>query len=48
MPPETPQNGEYLVAAYTITIFILLGYWGTLWRKVKSASREEGRERGRT
>jgi hypothetical protein len=35
MPPETPQNGEYLVAAYLITVVILLGYWVTLWRKVK-------------
>lgn len=46
MPPETPQNGEYLVAAYMITAVILLGYWGALWSKVKSASREEERERG--
>jgi hypothetical protein len=36
MPPETPQNGEYLVAAYAITVVILLGYWGTLWSKVKT------------
>jgi hypothetical protein len=35
MPPETPQNGEYLVAAYVIAAVILLGYWVTLWRKVK-------------
>ncbi len=47
MPPETPQNGEYLVAAYVITAIILLGYWGTLWSKViargrrKSVSGEE-------
>jgi hypothetical protein len=35
MPPETPQNGEYLVAAYVITVVILLGYWVRLWSKVK-------------
>jgi hypothetical protein len=42
-PPETPQNGEYLVAAYAITVVILLGYWTLLWSKVKSASREKER-----
>ena len=36
MPPDTPQNGEYMVAAYVITVVILLGYWVTLWRKVKN------------
>jgi hypothetical protein len=35
MPPETPQNGGYLVAAYVIAAVILLGYWLALWRKVK-------------
>jgi hypothetical protein len=35
MPPETPQNGGYLVAAYVIAAVILLGYWLGLWRKVK-------------
>ena len=35
MPPETPQNGEYLVAAYVITTVILLGYWLALWRRAK-------------
>ena len=37
MPPETPQNGEYLVAAYAITIVILLGYWIAVWRRIRSA-----------
>ena len=37
MPPETPQNGEYLIAAYGVTVVILLGYWAALWRKVKSS-----------
>ena len=35
MPLETPQNGEYLVAAYVITAVILLGYWVALWRRTK-------------
>jgi hypothetical protein len=35
MPPETPQNGEYLVAAYVITIAILLGYWISVWRRIR-------------
>jgi hypothetical protein len=38
MPPETPQNGEYLVAAYVITVVILMGYWVTLWSRVKGLS----------
>lgn len=36
MPPETPQNGEYLVAAYVIAAVILIGYWVKLWRKAKT------------
>jgi hypothetical protein len=36
MLPETPQNGEYLAAAYVITVLILLGYWVRLWRKAKT------------
>ena len=35
MLAETPQNGEYLVAAYVITTVILVGYWGALLRKAK-------------
>jgi len=34
--PETPQNGEYLVAAYVIAAVILLGYWVALWRRVNT------------
>jgi len=42
MPPDTPQNGEYLVAAYAITTVILMGYWVALWRAAKkSVSGEE-------
>jgi hypothetical protein len=39
MLAETPHNGGYLVAAYTIAVVILLGYWLRLWRKVKNLSR---------
>ncbi len=35
MAPDTPQNGEYLVAAYVVTSVILGGYWLALWRRVK-------------
>ena len=37
MPPETPQNGGYLVVAYVITTVILLGYWLALWRRAKKS-----------
>ena len=44
MPPETPQNGEYLVAAYVLTTVILVGYWlrlaGTA-RKLISGKRQK-------
>jgi hypothetical protein len=35
MQPDTPQNGEYLVAAYVLTIVILAGYWLALWRRAR-------------
>ena len=38
--PETPQNGEYLVAAYVIATVILVGYWVALWRRAKRVLRE--------
>ncbi len=41
MPPEPPQNGEYLVAAYVITTVILLGYWGALLRKARGLLKEK-------
>jgi len=47
MPPETPQNGEYLVAAYVITAVILLAYWLRLWSRVKILIGGEKHERGR-
>ena len=36
MLAETPQNGEYLVAAYVIGTVILMGYWVSLWRRAKT------------
>jgi hypothetical protein len=42
MPPETPQNGEYLVAAYVIAAVILLGYWVVLWRRAKKSVSGKG------
>jgi hypothetical protein len=33
MLPETPRNSGYMVAAYSITALILLGYWLRLWRR---------------
>jgi hypothetical protein len=36
---EPPRNGGYLVAAYIITVAILLGYWIRLWRLARKAGR---------
>jgi CcmD family protein len=33
MLAEAPQNGEYLIAAYVVTIVILLGYFFSLLRR---------------
>ena len=35
MPPETPSNGEYMVAAYVITAAIYLLYALSLWIRVR-------------
>lgn len=40
---ETPQNGEYLVAAYVITTVILVGYWVALWRRAKHSVSGKGK-----
>jgi hypothetical protein len=34
---EPPSNGGYLVAAYTATSVILVGYWIRLWRKARKS-----------
>ena len=47
MQAETPQNGEYLVAAYVITAAILISYWGMLWKRAtKVVSGDKQRKRG--
>jgi hypothetical protein len=38
MLAEPPSNGEYMVAAYVVTMAILLGYWLRLVLKAKSVS----------
>jgi hypothetical protein len=35
MPPEPPQNGGYLLAAYIVATIILLGYFGWLWHRAR-------------
>jgi hypothetical protein len=40
MPPEPPANAEYMVAAYVVTMVILAGYWGMLWRRAKRMLRK--------
>ncbi len=37
MLPETPQNGEYLVAAYVIGTVILVGYFLLLLRRARKS-----------
>jgi hypothetical protein len=49
MPPETPHNVGYLVAAYVVAPVILAGYLTALWGRVRRAEgRQEGRKDGRT
>jgi len=35
MPPETPGNGQYMVAAYIVTATIYLLYAVSLWIRVR-------------
>ena len=35
MPPETPDNGQYMVAAYVITASIYLLYALSLWIRAR-------------
>ena len=35
MPPETPQNAGYMIAAYVVAPVILVGYLVSLWWRVK-------------
>ena len=43
MLPETPQNGEYLAAAYVVAAVILLGYWVLLWRRARQVLKSSRR-----
>ena len=43
MLAEPPRNGEYLIAAYTVTTLILVGYWTRLWRRARRISKERPR-----
>ena len=49
MPAETPGTVGYMIAAYVVAPVILVGYLGSLWRRVKRAGRRtDGRSGGRT
>jgi hypothetical protein len=39
MPPETPNNGEYMIAAYVITGAIYLLYALSLWIRVRKSDK---------
>ena len=39
MPPETPVNGQYMVAAYVITGAIYLLYALSLWMRVRRSNK---------
>jgi hypothetical protein len=39
MPPETPVNGQYMVAAYIVTATIYLLYALSLWIRVRSSNK---------
>jgi len=42
MPFETPQNGGFLTAAYTVAAVIYLAYAVSLWVRASRAMREAG------
>jgi hypothetical protein len=37
MPPETPQNAGFMLAAYIVAPVILVGYLLSLWMRVRRA-----------
>jgi cytochrome bd-type quinol oxidase subunit 2 len=46
MLAEPPSNGQYMIAAYVVTVAILLGYWLLLWRAMRNnVSGERQRKR---
>jgi hypothetical protein len=42
MPAEPPGNVGYMIAAYVVAPVILVGYLGSLWRRVKRVGRSGG------
>ena len=42
MPPETPQNAGYMIAAYVVTPVILVGYVVSLWAEGEAGARGGG------
>ena len=40
--PETPQNGQYMTAAYIIAAVIYLTYSVTLWLRARKALKGGG------
>jgi hypothetical protein len=42
MLAETPGNVGYMIAAYVVAPVILVGYLGSLWRRVKRAGGRSG------
>jgi hypothetical protein len=40
MPVDPTANGGYVVAAYVVTVVILVGYAVVLWRRSRGANRE--------
>jgi hypothetical protein len=38
MAVEPPPNGGYLIAAYGVTVVILVGYWVRLWRLMRKST----------
>jgi hypothetical protein len=39
MPTEPPANGGYMVAAYVVAGGILVGYFVSLWRRARDATK---------
>jgi hypothetical protein len=39
MPPDTPSNSEYMVAAYVVTGVIYLVYALSLWIRVRKSDK---------
>jgi len=39
MPTEPPANGGYMVAAYVVAWAILVGYFVSLWRRARDATK---------